>query len=65
MYIVIILLHLHMHNLLPDFDFQLETAAFMPGIEIETATFFSGIPESQNPSGVSRIPATFLPGILL
>ena len=27
--------------------------------------FFSGIPESQNPSGVSRIPATFLPGILL
>ena len=27
--------------------------------------FFSGTPESQNPSGVSRITANFLPGILL
>ena len=57
-----------MHNWLP--DFQLETATFLPGIEIETATFIveSRIPritESQNPSGVSRIPATFLPGIRL
>ena len=63
MYIVFILLFLHMHNWLP--DFQLESATFLPGIQVETATFFSGIIESRNPSGVSRIPATFFPGILL
>ena len=43
-YIVFILLFLHMHNWLP--DFQLETATFLPGIEIETATF---LVESRNP----------------
>ena len=56
MYIVFILVFLHMHNWLP--DFQLETATVLPGIEIETATF---LVESRNP----RIPETQNPGILV
>ena len=53
----------NMHNWLPEFQF--ESVTFLPGIQVQSATFFSANLESWKSRGVSRIPSSFFPGILV